>query len=300
MTTETAYLSCTLCPRRCKVNRTQTTGLCGESAKLRVARAALHFWEEPCLSGTVGSGTVFFSGCGLKCVYCQNSGIAHRNHGREIDTDRLCEIFFDLERQGAANINLVTGTQFVPHIVEAITLSRARGLRIPILYNSSGYENLDTLHMLAGHIDIYLPDFKYHDPMLAERFSHAADYPETAEAAIEEMLRQVGDAVFDERGMMTRGVIVRHLVLPGHTEDSINLLDRLYHRFGDRIYISIMNQYTPCGDFPAYPELRRKLTTYEYGKVVDFARSLDIHNGFIQSGDTSKESFIPDFDFTGI
>jgi len=295
-----AYFSCTLCPRRCGIDRTRTAGFCGESDKLRVARAALHFWEEPCLSGQTGSGTVFFSGCGLKCVYCQNSNIAHRNHGREISTERLCEIFLELEQQGAANINLVTGAQFVPHIVEAIALSRARGLRIPILYNSGGYENPDTLRMLEGHIDIYLPDFKYHDSALAKRFSHAPDYPETTEAAIDEMLRQIGDAVFDEHGMMIRGVIVRHLVLPGHTEDSLNVLNRLYRRYSDRIYISIMNQYTPCGNFPESPELSRKLTTYEYGKVVDFARNLGIHNGFIQSGGTAKESFIPDFDFTGI
>ena len=298
--TDSVYSHCTLCPRRCGIDRRSTAGFCGESDKLRVARAALHFWEEPCLSGTAGSGTVFFSGCGLKCVYCQNSSIAHRNRGKDIDAGRLCEIFLELERQGAANINLVTGAQFVPHIAEALAMSRVRGLRIPVVYNSGGYEAIETLRMLEGHIDIYLPDFKYHDPKLAERLSHAADYPEAAEAAIDEMLRQTGDAVFDKNGMMTRGVIVRHLVLPGHTDDSIKVLRRLHHRYGDRIYISIMNQYTPCGSFPASPELSRKLTTYEYNKVVDFAQSLGIRNGFIQSGGTAAESFIPDFDFTGI
>lgn len=294
------YSHCTLCPRRCGTDRRTAPGRCGESSRLRVARAALHMWEEPCLSGSRGSGAVFFSGCGLKCVYCQNRSIAHRNHGKEIDTKRLCEIFLELERQGAANINLVTGAQFVPHIVEALSLSRGRGLRIPVLYNSSGYECLETLQMLDGHIDIYLPDFKYRSPALAEKFSHAADYPETAEAAIDEMLRQTGKAGFDTHGMMTRGVIVRHLVLPGHTEDSLQILDRLYHRYGDRIFISIMNQYTPCGTFPHSPELARKLTTYEYNKVVSFARNIGIHNGWIQHGKTAEDSFIPDFDFTGI
>lgn len=294
------YSHCTLCPRRCGTDRRSTPGMCGESAVLHVARAALHFWEEPCLSGESGSGTVFFSGCGLRCLYCQNHSIAHQSHGKIIGPERLCEIFLELEAAGAANINLVTAVQFVPHVIHAIDGARKQGLAIPVVYNSGGYENVETLRMLEGYIDIYLPDFKYFDSSLADRFSHAPNYPKIAEKAIDEMLRQTGAPLFHTNGMMKKGVIVRHLVLPGHTDDSINILRLLNRKYGDSIYISIMNQYTPCGNFPDNPELSRKLTTYEYQKVIRFARSIGIQNGYIQSGETAKESFIPDFDNTGI
>lgn len=294
------YRRCTLCPRRCAVNRERDRGACGESAVLRVARAALHFWEEPCLSGSAGSGAVFFSGCGLRCLYCQNHGIAHQNHGKEIDVQRLSEIFLELMAKGAANLNLVTAVQFVPHVIVALDMARARGLDLPVVYNSSGYETIDTLRMLEGYVDIYLPDYKYFNPALAARFSAAPDYPDVAKAAIGEMLRQTGEPCFDADGRMRRGVIVRHLVLPGHTEDSINAVHLLHRACGDRIYISIMRQYTPCGSFPENPELSRRLTTYEYEKVLCFARSLGITKGYAQLGETAKESFIPDFDGTGV
>ncbi len=294
------YRRCTLCPRRCAVNRERDRGACGESAVLRVARAALHFWEEPCLSGSAGSGAVFFSGCGLRCLYCQNHGIAHQNHGKEIDVQRLSEIFLELMAKGAANLNLVTAVQFVPHVIAALDMARARGLDLPVVYNSSGYETIDTLRMLEGYVDIYLPDYKYFNPALAARFSAAPDYPDVAKAAIGEMLRQTGEPCFDADGRMRRGVIVRHLVLPGHTEDSINAVHLLHRACGDRIYISIMRQYTPCGSFPENPELSRRLTTYEYEKVLCFARSLGITKGYAQLGETAKESFIPDFDGTGV
>lgn len=294
------YESCALCPRNCRIDRTQRHGICGESDALRVARASLHMWEEPPLSGEVGSGTVFFSGCNLGCIFCQNHQIAHEHRGKEITADRLAEIFLELQAKGAANINLVTAVHFVPHVVRALDMAKENGLSLPIVYNSGGYESAETLRLLRGYIDIYLPDYKYRDPLLAERFSRARDYPEIAEKTLVEMFAQVGEPVFDENGMMKKGMIVRHLVLPKHTDDSMAVLRYLHETYGDRIYISIMNQYTPCRKFPEYPELSRKLTTYEYQKVVKFAESIGIQNGFLQSGETAKESFIPDFDGYGI
>ncbi len=294
------YTHCTLCPRNCGADRREKHGFCGESDKLRVARAALHFWEEPPISGNVGSGTVFFTGCTLRCVFCQNANIAGGHHGKEITTERLAEIFLELQAQGAANVNLVTPTHFLPHIIETLTLAKENGLSIPIVYNCGGYEKAETLALLEGLVDIYLPDYKYRSHSLAKTLSAAEDYPETAEKALREMLRQVGKPVFDEKGMMKKGVIVRHLVLPSHTDDSIAVLDFLHETFGDDIYISIMSQYTPMKKFEDHPALSRKLTTYEYQKVVLHAEKLGITQGFLQDGAAAKESFIPAFDFTGI
>ncbi len=294
------YKSCTLCPRACGVDRNKTRGACGETSALRVSRASLHPWEEPCLSGKFGSGTVFFTGCGLGCIFCQNHDITHEHHGKAITTERLAEIFLELQDKKAANINLVTAVHFVPHIINAIDLARKNGLTLPIVYNSSGYENIETLRRLEGYIDVYLPDYKYADADLAKKFSHAPDYPRVVKKVLEEMFRQVGTPIFDENGMMIKGMIVRHLVLPAHTDDSICILRDLYEAFGDDIFISIMSQYTPCGKFPEHPELSRKLTRYEYGKVTAFAEKIGIKNGFLQSGETAKESFIPDFDERGV
>jgi putative pyruvate formate lyase activating enzyme len=295
-----SYENCRLCPRACGADRTVSRGFCGESNVLRAARASLHMWEEPPLSGKTGSGTVFFSGCNLGCVFCQNHEIAHENKGKEIAPERLAEIFMELQQRGAANINLVTAVHFVPHVVRALDIAKINGLRIPVVYNSGGYEAFDTLKRLDGYIDVYLPDYKYRDPDLARRFSGAYDYPKVAEKAIAEMVSQVGDCVFNAEGMMQRGVIVRHLVLPAHTDDSMAVLTYLHETYGDRIYISIMSQYTPVGKFEKYPELSRRLTTYEYGKVVKFAQKIGIRNGFLQSGEAAKESFIPSFDGLGI
>lgn len=294
------YQNCTLCPRKCGVDRENARGICGESNILRVARASLHMWEEPCLSGDVGSGTVFFTGCNLGCIYCQNYNITHEHHGKEITTERLAEIFLELQEKGAANINLVTAVHFTPHIIQALDIARKNGLKLPIVYNSSGYERPETLKMLDGYIDIYLPDYKYFDPVLAKKFSFAPDYPSAVREALREMFRQVGTPVFDADGMMKKGMIVRHLVLPAHTADSMNVLRDLHETFGDDIYISIMSQYTPCRTFEDTPELSRKLTRYEYKKVTDFAEKLGIVNGFLQSGEAAKESFIPDFDERGV
>ncbi len=295
-----AYQSCTLCPRACGVDRTEKRGVCGESAALRVARASLHLWEEPCLCGEKGSGTVFFSGCNLGCIFCQNESISHAHRGRKISSARLAEIFLELQEAGACNINLVTGTHFVPHIIEALNIAQKEGLRLPIVYNSSGYESLETLKLLDGYIDIYLPDYKYVSPALARDFSHAPDYPAAVKPALLEMLRQVGKPVFDEHGMMKRGMIIRHLVLPSHTDDSMNVLSDIQETFGDNVYVSIMSQYTPCKKFEQYSELSRKLTKYEYQKVIRHAELIGIRNGFLQEGEAAKESFIPDFDSSGV
>lgn len=295
-----SYLNCTLCPRACGADRSVSRGFCKESSVLRAARASLHMWEEPPLSGKTGSGTVFFSGCNLGCVFCQNHEIAHENKGKPISPERLAEIFLELQAKRAANINLVTAVHFVPHVIRALDIAKINGLHIPVVYNSSGYEAVDTVKRLSGYIDVYLPDYKYRDSDLARRFSGAYDYPIVAEKAIEEMVSQIGDCVFDENGMMQRGVIVRHLVLPRHTDDSMAVLEYLHRTYGDRIYISIMSQYTPVRKYEKYPELSRKLTTYEYEKVVNFAQRIGIKNGFLQSGEAAKESFIPSFDGIGI
>lgn len=290
-----------LCPRACKANRLAgARGFCGETSEIKVARAALHFWEEPCISGEAGSGAVFFSGCPLKCVFCQNSSIAAGETGKVISGERLCEIFLELQEKGANNINLVTPTHFVPQIVDALKAAKKQGLQIPIVYNTGSYEQVDTLKRLEGLVDIYLPDLKYVDKDLSLRYSHAADYFSVASAAIAEMVRQVGEPVFDGEGMMKRGVIVRHLVLPGCTEDSKAVVRYLYETYHDRIFLSIMNQFTPLKQLKEYPELNRKVTADEYDGVVDYAIDLGVENGFIQEGETAEESFIPAFDLEGV
>ena len=264
------------------------------------ARAALHMWEEPCISGKKGSGAVFFSGCGLRCCFCQNRDIAIGKSGLEITEDRLAEIFLELQEQGAANLNLVTGAHYVPQIIAALNLAREQGLRLPVVYNSSGYEKVETVKMLEGYVEVYLPDYKYVESNLAEKYSRAEDYPETAAAAIAEMVRQTGPAVFDEEGYMRRGTIVRNLILPGHTRNSIKVLEYLHRTYGNQIYISIMNQYTPVFEQKEFKELNRRVTQREYEKVLNAALELGIENGFFQDGETARESFIPAFDYEGI
>lgn len=294
------YESCTLCPRKCGVNRAEERGYCGESDVLRGAKAYLHKWEEPCISGTNGSGTVFFTGCSLKCVYCQNREIALGKAGYEISAERLGEIFLELQNQGAHNINLVTPTHFLKHIIEALDFTRGK-LNIPVVYNCGGYESVETIKKLDGYVDVYMPDFKYISGSLAAKYSNAPDYPETAMAAIDEMVRQMMNrCVFDENGMMKRGVIVRHLVLPNHTENSKAVIKYLYENYGDDIYMSIMNQYTPLKNMRKYPELSRRLTAAEYDDVIDFAAELGVENAFVQEGGTVSESFIPLWDGEGI
>ena len=291
------YSSCRLCPRRCGVNRLAgQTGACHAAADCYIARAALHYWEEPCLSGTEGSGTVFFSGCGLGCIYCQNAQIRSEMRGRIYTPEDLAETFLRLQEEGANNINLVTACHFLPHVIEALRLVRGQKLTIPVIYNSGGYESVESLRMLEGLVDVYLPDLKYLSPQRAQKYSHAADYPDAAKAAIAEMVRQQPEPIFDENGMMRQGVIVRHLVLPGGREDSLAVVHYLHETYGDRIYMSLMNQYTPVLQDPAYPELARKLHRREYERILDEAMRLGVENAYIQAGGTAKESFIPPFD----
>ena len=293
--------SCTLCPRMCRTDRFGgQRGYCGQSGVLKVARASLHMWEEPCISGTNGSGTVFFSGCGVRCIFCQNHKIAQDNAGKEIDADRLGEIFLQLQDKGANNINLVTPTHFVPHIVKALDTVKRNGLHIPVVYNTSGYERKETLKLLDGYVDIYLPDFKYMDSELAKAYSNAPNYPQIAMEALDEMVLQTGECSFNKEGLMTRGVIVRHLVLPGSVKNSMETVRYLYETYGDRIFISILNQYTPMAQVSSHPKLRRTITAREYEKVVDFAISLGVERCFIQEGKTALESFIPDFGGEGV
>lgn len=292
---------CTLCPRNCRVDRTAgEKGFCKETDEVMAARAALHMWEEPCISGTQGSGTVFFSGCSLRCVFCQNASIASGSIGKPIHVERLSEIFLELQSQGAANINLVTPGHFAPIIVEALDLAKKEGLKLPVVYNSSGYESIQTLRHLEGYVDVYLPDFKYMNPVMAAKYSHAPEYPLIAKKAVEEMVRQTGACQFDENGMIKKGTIVRHLVLPGYSKDSMKVVEYLYTTYKDQIFISLMNQYTPLPRAADYPELNRRVTTYEYDKVISYALSLGVTNGYMQKGKTAKESFIPAFDFQGI
>lgn len=290
--------NCILCPRNCHVNRLAgQRGRCHETADLVAARAALHMWEEPCISGNVGSGAVFFSGCSMGCIFCQNHNIAEAKTGKKITIERLAEIFLELQHQGAANINLVTPTHYVPQIVEALKTAKEDGLVLPVVYNTSGYEKPETIQMLEGFVDVYLPDFKYMEPELAEEYSHAADYPEYAKASLKEMVRQTGKIQINkDTGMIQKGVIVRHLVLPGHVKNSKAALKYLLETYKDQILISIMNQYTPMPQVADNPLLGRKVTKREYDKVVDYALELGMEDGFIQEGEAAKESFIPEFD----
>ena len=295
------YRECVLCPRECGVDRLSgRRGFCGQTASLKVARAALHMWEEPCISGTRGSGTVFFTGCHLGCVFCQNGQISRGGAGKEISILRLAEIFMELQQKGAHNINLVTPTHFVPQIVEALRISRKMGLCIPIVYNTGGFEKIDTLELVDGWVDVYLTDFKFMDIHLSRRYAHEEGYSFYATKALEEMFRQTGTPVFDEDGMMKKGIIVRHMVLPGQSMDSRKIIDYLYETYGDQIYISLMNQYTPSGPLEKYPELNQKVKTKVYERLVQYMIRKGVENAFVQEGQTAEESFIPDFDGEGV
>ncbi|MFR8586965.1 MAG: radical SAM protein [Ruminococcus sp.] len=293
--------SCTLCPRMCRVDRTAgEKGFCGMGVAVQGARAALHMWEEPCISGKKGSGAIFFSGCTLKCVFCQNREIAEGKYGKEISSQRLTEIFLELQGKGAANINLVTAGHFVVPVKEALLRAKEQGLAIPVIYNSGGYERVETLRFLEPVVDVWLPDFKYMDGRLAREYSKAEDYPQTAKKALEEMVRQAGECRFDKEGYIQKGVIVRHLILPGHTRDSMEILFYLHKTYGEHIYISVMNQYTPLPQVKDLEPLNRKVTRREYRRVLDFALELGIEQGYFQEGETAKESFIPLFDYEGL
>ncbi len=292
---------CTLCPRRCMVNRDLgEVGYCGVDSGIIVARAALHFWEEPCISGSRGSGTVFFSGCNLKCIYCQNRPIAIGQSGKRITAERLEEIFFELREKGALNINLVTPTHFVPQIREAIISAKEKGFSLPFVYNCGGYESPETIDSLESLINIYIPDFKYWSSEAATAFSSAPDYPEAAKAAIAQMHRQCPLPRFDSDGILQSGVIVRHMLLPEHVYEAKQIMKYLYNTYGDSIIYSIMSQYTPMQNFDKYPALSRKVKKKEYEKLVNYCIELGIENAYIQDGKSAEKSFIPPFDNEGV
>ena len=295
------YENCLLCPRKCGINRrTGQTGVCGVSSEIKVARAALHYWEEPCISGKRGSGAVFFSGCSLHCVFCQNREISDGKEGKVISKERLSDLFIELAGKGANNINLVTPGQYIPDIVWAVNDAKSRGMKLPIIYNTSGYENVTELKLLEGIVDVYLPDFKYIDSTLSARYSRAKDYPSVAKQALSEMVRQQPDVVIDDAtGLIQKGVIVRQLLLPGHVNDAKAVLKYLYDTYHDHVYISMMSQFTPIA-LKDYPEINRTVTRREYERLVDYALEIGITNAFIQEGDVAKDSFIPAFDCEGV
>ena len=295
------YENCLLCPRKCGINRsTGQTGVCGVSSEIKVARAALHYWEEPCISGKKGSGAVFFSGCSLHCVFCQNREISDGKEGKVISKERLSDIFIELAGKGANNINLVTPGQYIPDIVWAVNDAKSRGMKLPIIYNTSGYENVTELKLLEGIVDVYLPDFKYMDSTLSARYSRAKDYPSVAKQALSEMVRQQPDVVIDDAtGLIQKGVIVRQLLLPGHVNDAKAVLKYLYDTYHDHVYISMMSQFTPIA-LKDYPEINRTVTKREYERLVNYALEIGITNAFIQDGDVAKDSFIPAFDCEGV
>lgn len=295
------YENCLLCPRKCGINRsTGQTGVCGVSSEIKVARAALHYWEEPCISGKRGSGAVFFSGCSLHCVFCQNRELSDGKVGKVISKERLSDIFMELADKGANNINLVTPGQYIPDIVWAVNDAKSRGMKLPIIYNTSGYENVTELKLLEGIVDVYLPDFKYMDSTLSARYSRAKDYPSVAKQALSEMVRQQPDVVIDDAtGLIQKGVIVRQLLLPGHVNDAKDGLKYLYDTYHDHVYISMMSQFTPIA-LKDYPEINRTVTRREYERLVDYALEIGITNAFIQEGDVAKDSFIPAFDCEGV
>lgn len=294
------YENCNICPRKCNFDRTKgVCPICHSTGKMMIAHTMLHKWEEPCISGTKGSGTIFFSGCSLNCVYCQNYKISRGNVGREASTEELIKMFFDLKNQGAHNINLITMTHFTPSVAKAIMLAKEQGFDLPFISNTSGYENVETLKTLEGLIDIYLTDFKYMDKQIAKKYSMAENYTEFAKTALMEMFRQQSKCQFYENGLMKKGIIVRHLCLPGHTKDSKEIIKYVHENYGCNVMLSIMNQYTVIQEnLKNYPEINRNLTKREYENVVNYALSIGVGEGdecFFQEGETCKESFIPGF-----
>lgn len=292
------FSACTLCPRNCKADRSKTVGLCGVSDKIRVAKAYLHMWEEPCISGKNGSGTVFFSGCNLKCCFCQNYEISHKSFGKEITVQRLADIFLELQEKGAENINLVSGTQFVPQIISALDLVKHR-IKIPVVYNTGGYETIETLKLLEGYIDIYLPDLKYFSSELSQKYSKAENYLVYASKAVSEMHRQQPELVYEDN-LLKKGVIIRHLILPRCRHDSMKIIDWIYKNLPEKSYlISLMSQYTPAYMSCEHPEINRRISTFEYNSVLNKIIEYDM-NGFFQDRNSAVLDYTPDFDLYGI
>lgn len=288
---------CNLCPRQCNIDRNKFAGFCGVTNNVKIARASLHFWEEPIISGKSGSGTIFFSGCNLKCVYCQNYDISHKGFGKEITIERLAQIFKELEEKGANNINLVTPSHYVTQIVEALKIYRPN---IPIVYNTSGYDSVETLKKLNGYVDVYLTDLKYFSEELSKKYSKAENYFKITTQAILEMVRQQPNNVYNEKGMLIKGVIVRHMVLPGLMSDSYKVLDWILENLGSDALVSVMGQYTPYFNVESYPEINRKLKPIEYKLVLNYFNKIGLKNGFMQSLESATEDYIPPFNLEGV
>lgn len=292
--------NCMLCPRRCGVDRRESVGFCGAGALARIALVSLHHWEEPCLTGDNGAGTVFFSYCNLRCCFCQNHEISHGGKGVEVTDERLAELFMEQQQRGAATLDLVTPTHYVPQIIHALDMAREKGFRLPVVYNSGAYETVETIESLRDYVDVFLPDLKYIEAASAKEYSQAEDYFPVASAAIRRMVEIAGSLQFDEDGQLRRGVLVRHLVLPGHRHESMRVLDWLWQTFGDTIQISLMNQYTPMYKAAEHKGMNRRLTTFEYESVVNHAVDLGITNCYVQEGQTASEKFVPTFDNRGV
>lgn len=295
-----SHSQCCLCPRMCRADRSTASGYCKAPDGILASRAALHFWEEPCISGTGGSGAIFFSGCTLRCCFCQNYKISRTPRGKSISSERLAEIFLELQDQGAHNINLVTATHYLPWILPALDMVKEK-LHIPVVYNCGGYERLETIQALSSYVDIWLPDLKYFSSDLSRRYSQAPDYFARASAAVRQMILQTGTPVFDDRGIMQKGVIIRHLVLPGQKEDSLQLIKWVAEELPEKqFYISLLSQYTPYEKNPDFPELNRRITSYEYQKVVEAALEAGLEQGFMQKRTSAKEEYTPSFAYQGL
>lgn len=294
------YKNCRMCPRNCSVDRTRNVGACKATDKVKVALASIHNYEEPCISGKEGSGTVFFSNCNLRCVYCQNFHISRDGYGKEITVERLAKIFIEQQERGVNNINLVTPTMYVESIIEAIKIARKNGLKIPIVYNSSGYENVETIKKLNGYIDIYLPDFKYATNRLALKYSGVNNYTDSVIPAIHEMIAQVGTPQFDNRGILKRGVIIRHMVLPNNVLNSKMVLKEIAKNYKDKVLISVMAQYFPSGDANKYPEINRKVSKKEFLEVEEYLYDLKLENGYIQELGEHEEEYVPNFNLDNV
>lgn len=294
------YKNCKLCPRECGIDRSKTIGACKATDKVKVALASIHSYEEPCISGIEGSGTVFFSNCNLRCVYCQNFEISRDGFGKEITVERLADIFIEQQSRGVNNINLVTPTMYVDSIIEAIKIAKSKGLIIPIVYNSSGYEKAETIKKLEGYIDVYLPDFKYATNRLAKKYSGVNNYVESVIPAIHEMIRQAGKPIFNDKGIMTKGVIIRHMILPNNVLNTKMVLKKIKEEFKDNTLISVMAQYFPSGDAVKYPEINRKITAEELEEVENYLEELEMDNGYIQELGEHEEEYVPNFDLSNI
>lgn len=286
---------CNICPRKCGADRNNSSGVCGVGEKIRIARAAPHFWEEPCISGTGGSGAIFFSGCNMKCEFCQNYDISNGCFGADISAQRLCEIYDELIYLGVHNINLVTPTHFSREILTTLE----KPLPVPVVYNSSGYDSVDTLKLFSGKVQIYLPDMKYASADIAKRYSRAPDYPEVAKKAIREMFSQVGECIFDEDGILQKGVVIRHLMLPDELENTLDVIDFVSSEFGDKVIFSLMSQFTPNENCKS-PSLQKRISQEEYDKAVDYIYLCGMENVYVQDFSSAEKEFTPDFDLTGL